>query len=111
LVPNVAPIQLAIRLLIPHGSLLLGLPDVRALVGPFDAVAACYPWRHRNPDVDRLQRDLEELAARAAREDTPRPEVFAAIADRAAVGGGRRHRTKPTHALATVPYLTEPWYC
>src|SRR6202023_3051090 len=33
---NVAPIQLAIRLLIPAGSRLLELPDVRAMVGPFD---------------------------------------------------------------------------
>src|SRR5580692_2103156 len=33
---NVAPIQLAIRLLIPAGSRLLDLPEVRAMIAPFD---------------------------------------------------------------------------
>ncbi|HYM10192.1 MAG TPA: CUAEP/CCAEP-tail radical SAM protein, partial [Bryobacterales bacterium] len=39
LIPNVAPIQLAIRLLIPAGSRLLELPEVLALVGAFDSEA------------------------------------------------------------------------
>src|SRR5205085_2978325 len=45
--PQVAPIQLAIRLLIPEGSLLLELPEVRAMIEPFDPRGLCYPWRHR----------------------------------------------------------------
>ena len=32
MIAHVAPIQLAIRLLIPEGSLLLELPDVRAMI-------------------------------------------------------------------------------
>src|SRR3989449_4787512 len=35
-VENVAPIQLGIRLLIPEGSRMLELDDVRLIVGPFD---------------------------------------------------------------------------
>ncbi|HXP23056.1 MAG TPA: CUAEP/CCAEP-tail radical SAM protein, partial [Candidatus Sulfotelmatobacter sp.] len=49
LVEAVAPIQLAIRLLIPAGSKLLELDDVRKLVGPFDANALVYPWKNANP--------------------------------------------------------------
>ncbi len=33
---QVAPVQLAIRLLLPEGSLLLELPEVRAMIEPFD---------------------------------------------------------------------------
>ncbi len=43
--------SLAIRLLIPEGSLLLDLAEVRALVGLFDARALSYPWR--NPELAR----------------------------------------------------------
>src|SRR5438309_1889561 len=48
---NVAPIQLAIRLLIPAGSRLLELPDVRALVGAFDSAALIFPWKHEDARV------------------------------------------------------------
>ena len=47
LIGNVAPIQLAIRLLIPAGSRLLELEDVRELVGPFDEAALVYRWKTR----------------------------------------------------------------
>ena len=56
LVEAVAPIQLAIRLLIPAGSRLLELDEVREMVGPFDARALVYPWKNPNPAVDRLVR-------------------------------------------------------
>src|SRR6185437_2737087 len=46
LVENVAPVQYAIRLLIPEGSRLLELDQVRRLVGTFDKAALCYPWAH-----------------------------------------------------------------
>ena len=49
LVEHVAPIQLAIRLLVTEGSRLLELPEVRDLVRPFDSVTMTYPWRHPDP--------------------------------------------------------------
>ena len=55
LVPNVSPVQYAIRLLVPRGSRLLELASVRELLGPFDDVALCYPWTHSDPRVDRLR--------------------------------------------------------
>ena len=56
LVENVAPIQLAIRLLIPEGSRMLELPEVRQLVGRFDPVSLTHPWAHPDPAVAALQR-------------------------------------------------------
>ena len=58
LVEQVAPIQLAIRLLIPSGSHLLQLAEVQAVVDRFDADALCYPWRHPDPRVDALYAEV-----------------------------------------------------
>src|ERR1700674_724846 len=46
LVENVAPIQLGIRLLIPEGSRLLELEEMRRIVGTFDPQSLVYPWEH-----------------------------------------------------------------
>ena len=43
LTEGVAPIQLAIRLLVTAESKLLELPDIRDLVDPFDAQSLTYP--------------------------------------------------------------------
>jgi hypothetical protein len=43
LVASVAPIQLALRLLVPAGSLLLDLPEMAAVLGPFDAGRLVFP--------------------------------------------------------------------
>jgi radical SAM superfamily enzyme YgiQ (UPF0313 family) len=138
LIDQVAPIQLAIRLLVPAGSRLLELPEVRGMVGPFDRDALVHPWHHEDPRVDRLQGDVQALVQRAAASGAGRREVFSRvwqIAEGAAAGSAGRSlpagsRTSPGDATggrngrharlqaalarpkrAPVPYLTEPWYC
>ena len=112
LVDAVAPIQLAIRLLLPPGSRLLDLPEVARLAGPLDAATLVHPWRHPDPRVDALQRAVQQIVG--GRVHAPRGDVFAAIQTAAADACGRRiarARQRPHPARATVPYLTEPWYC
>jgi hypothetical protein len=110
LVENVAPVQLAIRLLIPGGSRLLELAEVRALAGDFDPRALVHPWRHQDPSLDRLARGLQELVKQQDRRAAPRSETFAKIWQMAHAGA-----SLPEGFLlpsrATIPYLTEPWYC
>jgi radical SAM superfamily enzyme YgiQ (UPF0313 family) len=108
LVQQVAPIQMAIRLLIPEGSLLLDLPEVRGRIGPFDAKSLCYPWQNPDPSMDRLCVEIQELIKREEKHRAPRADIFRGICDLAGVG------ELPDLALpsrATIPYLTEPWYC
>jgi radical SAM superfamily enzyme YgiQ (UPF0313 family) len=111
LVEHVAPIQLAIRLLIPDGSRMLELEDVRAVAAPFDPQSLTYPWRHVDPRVDALHADLTALVGVAL--SSRRSEVFARAwelaHDRAGVRATRRQ--PPLAARATIPYLNEPWYC
>jgi len=78
---QVAPIQLAIRLLITNGSPLLELPDIQAVVTGFDPASLTWQWRHRDPRVDALQ----QSAMRSVREKATRRRA--------------------------VPHMTEAWYC
>ena len=109
----VAPVQLAIRLLIPAGSLLLELPEIREQVGPFDAEALVYPWRHPDPAIDALQRDLFRLVEQGAAAGLTRLELFERIRQRVFEGWTEAVR-EPSglhHDATLIPYLTEPWYC
>jgi len=115
LIEHVSPIQLAIRLLIPAGSKLLEVPEVRELVGEFDPAALVYPWKHPDPRVDRLYEEVLALVKEAEAEGQSRREIFAQVwerADRAAAGGVRPLREADRRRpRATIPYLSEPWYC
>jgi hypothetical protein len=81
LLQQVAPIQLAIRLLITNGSPLLELPDIQAVITEFDAASLTWPWRHRDPRVDALQESVMRSIA-----------------------------AKPAN-VRTIPHMTEAWYC
>jgi hypothetical protein len=105
---EVAPIQLAIRLLIPEGSLMLDLPEVRGMIQPFDPRGLCYPWRNRDPQMDRLCAAIQEIIKREERRRTSRLEIFRKIWDLSQTG---TFPDVPMAARATIPYLTEPWYC
>jgi hypothetical protein len=111
LVEHVSPIQLAIRLLIPQGSRMLELEDVREVTAPFDAQSLTYPWRHQDPEVDSLQADLAALVGVTAA--SSRADVFSRVwelaHDRAGVRAIRRQPA--LIARAAIPYLNEPWYC
>jgi radical SAM superfamily enzyme YgiQ (UPF0313 family) len=105
---QVAPIQLAIRLLIPEGSLLLELPETRQTIQPYDTHGLCYPWRSADPSLDTLSRSIQETIKREERRRTPRAEIFRKIWSLADAG---EFPDTALPARATIPYLTEPWYC
>ncbi len=117
LVEHVAPIQYAIRLLLPTGSKLLELPQVQTLVAPFDHAALCYPWTHPDPAMDRLQADVLQLVSSQARKlersvlfehvwSLAHSETRPAVQLRRTQAGAGARMAKPP-----VPQLSEPWYC
>ncbi len=114
LVEAVGPIQWAIRLLVPAGSRLLELEQVRRIVGPFDAKALVYPWRNSDPAIDRLCDELQDIVAASEKLKRSRSATFEKLWQ--AVSGAAKSdfvsRVQPTWgARATVPHLNEPWYC
>jgi radical SAM superfamily enzyme YgiQ (UPF0313 family) len=118
IVENVAPVQYAIRLLIPADSKLLELPDVRGLVRGFDEAALCYPWSNPDPAVDRLYSDVLEVVKKSQSAGKSRGEIFAEVWKLA-------HESCSTDSLESlwvlesndilprerIPYLSEPWFC
>jgi radical SAM superfamily enzyme YgiQ (UPF0313 family) len=110
LVDHVAPIQLAIRLLVPEGSRLLEVEDVRRQTGQFDAATLTYRWVHRDPAVDRLHQDVAAIVGH--RLTSNRRSLFESISALAHERAGvARPATRPMRDRATIPYLNEPWYC
>ena len=113
LVEHVAPIQLAIRLLIPSGSRLLELAEVRGMVGPFDEAAMVYPWSNADPRVDELCREIQKLVQQGEKKGDSRRDIFNRVWKTAHVVAD--DSDIPDFPLsvsrAAIPYLNEPWYC
>jgi radical SAM superfamily enzyme YgiQ (UPF0313 family) len=113
LVDQVAPIQFAIRLLVTSRSRLLELDDVKRIVQPFDPVSLTYPWAHPDPRVDSLHAEVSRIVG--VRLNAPRNEVFARVWEAAHAHADAqpppRRQLPVLPSRATVPYLTEPWYC
>jgi hypothetical protein len=105
LVEHVAPVQLALRLLIPRGSRLLELEDVRAVLREFDEPALLYRWRHPDPALDALA----EQALRIAASHGSRREVFGYLWNLVSARPLPENLDLPPRA--PIPYLDEPWFC
>jgi len=105
LVEHVAPIQLALRLLIPRGSRMLELDDVQSAITGFDEPALLYRWKHPDAGIDRMANEALKLAA----QKSPRHVIFRNMWNLAA------DRPLPENfdlmPRATIPYMDEPWFC
>ncbi len=104
LVEHVAPVQLALRLLIPSGSRLLELADVQAMVGEFDEPALLYRWRHPDPEVDALAGEALRIAASRG----SRREIFGYLWN---LVSERPFENLDLLPRTAIPYLDEPWFC
>jgi len=115
LVDQVDPVQFAIRLLIPPGSLLLSRPGIRPFLGELDRAGFTYRWVHPDPRMDSLQRDVSALAEQATRCDEDPAVTFGRIRMLAYARAGRSEaagafRAPPPERPIPVR-LTEPWFC
>jgi radical SAM superfamily enzyme YgiQ (UPF0313 family) len=110
LIDHVAPIQLAIRLLIPQGSRLLDLSSLDEFIGSFDPRTLTYQWRHGDARVDALQQEIAAIVGN--RLTSERRPVFEDIWRLARERAGLPPPSpSPATGGAQVPYLSEPWYC
>ena len=114
LIGAVAPIQLAIRLLVTSGSRLLDIDEVRGRLGPFDAKSLFYPWEHSVLGIDRLCEELQDIVSSAEKLKLERAATFEKIWRAANLAAQRRVDERDFQtplAVQGVPYLNEPWYC
>jgi radical SAM superfamily enzyme YgiQ (UPF0313 family) len=112
LIDHVAPIQLAIRLLIPSGSRLLEVDDVRRLAGEFDGKTLTYRWAHPDPAVDALHADISALVGRQLTSNRRQAfDAISALVQQRTSTPGRHVLLANPDAQRPIPYLDEPWYC
>ena len=112
LVGHVDPVQLAIRLLVPRGSALVGTPAIDPYLVPFDPTTFSHTWVHPDPRVDRLQGEVAALVERAVRDEEHPALTFGRIRALTATAVGRPAPAGVSPERASpVPRLTEPWFC
>ena len=95
------------------------LPLHLAALGPFRQEALSYSWANPGGRVDRLQRDLETMVQREAKGGVSRTVIFGQawkLLQRTVTENGDEAAAPlplvpPGTPRATIPYLTEPWYC
>jgi radical SAM superfamily enzyme YgiQ (UPF0313 family) len=115
MVDQVDPVQFAIRLLIPPGSLLLSRPGIRPFLGELDPSGFTYRWTHPDQRMDVLQREVSTLAEAGARCDEDPAVTFGRIralahARAGTLEGARAFRAPPPERPIPAR-LTEPWFC
>jgi hypothetical protein len=126
------PIQLAIRLLIPPGSLLLDdaakshpsgcstpsgvpqrleaaptgeLPDMQELIGPIPPETFTHAWKHPDVAMDALHRAVSERIEADAKANADVTRTFSALWQLAEVEGQPRWRRRESARLS------ESWFC
>jgi hypothetical protein len=111
LIAHVPAVQLSIRMLIPPASALLAENAGAAWLGELEAANFTYAWRHPDPRMDELQRQVTRIAEQVADEDPYR--AFGAV-ERAAYGLAGLAAPEPQVApvgAVPPPRLSEHWFC
>lgn len=114
-IDNIAPIQYAIRLLLPPGSSLLGKEYTDRHLTTFNEELFTYEWRHPDPRMDNLYASVNQLVREADTNQEDSRLTFYRIKSLAlAAASGRRVPDEAVAALPerqATPKLSEPWFC
>jgi len=115
MVDYVAPIQLAIRLLLPKGSKLLDHEAIKPHLGSFDEPALSYTWTDSDPITAALYHKIRDVIQNSEKNNWDRRTTFAHILETTQQTCGQKsgsdlkafqHLPQPS-----VPRMSEPWYC
>jgi radical SAM superfamily enzyme YgiQ (UPF0313 family) len=121
-VANVDPVQFSLKLLVPPGSLLLDVPEMRRYLEDYDTDALSFRWRVEDPATIELQKTLADIAERAGEGAwSIRSTVSAMAAEVARVCAlgesgmrqllGRLQALTSDEVLRSRPRLSESWFC
>jgi hypothetical protein len=110
----VAPIQLAIRLLIPNKSYLLDLPELRPHLLSYNQEALSYSWCNPDESVENLCNLVQTIVENASRNKITRTETFKNIYAAVQTACGLNNDPIPYQILPLqngIPSMSEPWFC
>lgn len=103
------PVQMAIKLLIPRGSLLEDHPAITPHLNGYDDVALSWRWDFADQETAILHKELESIAASAS--DCGQDSAATLNEMRVAVSRVSGVAIAPFDDAAPTPRLTESWYC
>jgi radical SAM superfamily enzyme YgiQ (UPF0313 family) len=104
------PVQLAIKLLVPEGSLLAEHPAMRPHLGEYRPDALTWEWDFADLEVGRLHADLDAIAADGS--DCGAEAIETLVSMRRAISDRAGAPLGPLPASGgAVPRLTESWFC
>jgi radical SAM superfamily enzyme YgiQ (UPF0313 family) len=122
LVGNVDPVQYAIRLLVPPGSLLVTSGRLEGRLDDYDDEHLGWSWRTPDARLDALHEQLADIAERAATASWPAQESYDAVrlaavavigehAGRSSAAPEPDPRLRSSIPADERPRLTEAWFC
>ena len=115
LIDHVDPVQYAIRLLVPPGSVLLDRAETARWLGRLNQESFTYEWSHPDSRMDRLHRKVTRLVEQAAADDRDAAETFYRIRELASEARGDVGARRAAHNISPLrlrpPRLTEAWFC
>ena len=103
------PVQLAIRLLIPEGSLLETHPAVMPHLTGYRPESLTWSWEFEDPTTEQLHRELDSIAAQASDCGADAGETLQRM--RETIGDIAEVDLSPMPSSPSVPRLTESWFC
>lgn len=103
------PVQMAIKLLIPRGSLLETHPEVTPYLVGYDPLGLTWQWEFAHPGVETLQKELEAIASEASDCGRHATETLAQM--RQVVERVSGVDLGPIAEGDMTPRLTESWFC
>ncbi len=104
------PVQLAIKVLVPEGSLLVDNSVMKPYLSHFDGDALTWMWSFVHSDSERLHKELDRIAAEAS--DCAEESEVTLESMRAVVSQISGVVLGPQPSLEKdVPRLSESWFC
>ena len=114
LIENVAPIQLAIRLLIPNESYLLNLPQIKPYLKEYNQEALSYRWENKIQSVEKLCSIVQNIVETGTQKKYSREEIFKTIYKATLKIKGSNKTKMPyinKQSQLKIPSMSEPWFC
>lgn len=103
------PVQMAIKLLIPKGSLLEDHDAIIPHLDGYDEAALSWRWEFADPETAVLHKELESIAANAS--ECGQETALTLNEMREAVVRVSGRVLDPFRDASPAPRLTESWYC
>ena len=115
LVDNVSSVQLSIRLLIPLGSHLMELDEIKKNTEYFDDKALSYNWHYNDPEMETLENNVRLIVEEGESRGRTRRQIFLSLWEAASHFNtsydNYLDKINFSHEESKIPTMSEAWYC